>query len=69
MTKKCDTCDDFERVIKYLEKKLEDEREVSYSLYSALRKVVDDRNALLKKLGLTDMQWSLMGGACANDFE
>jgi hypothetical protein len=38
-------------------------------LSEALACAREDRAALLKRLGLTDREWSAMGGACAADFE
>ena len=35
----------------------------------ALERAVEDRNALLRRCGLTDSQWSAQGGASHTDFE
>lgn len=43
--------------------------EYADELREMLATAVADRAALLRRLGLTDAQWSASGGACESDFE
>jgi len=38
-------------------------------LREMLARAMEDRTAMLRRLGLTDAQWSSQGGACETDFE
>ena len=40
-----------------------------YEMEAMLGNAICDREALLTKLGLTDSQWSMQGGACWADLE
>lgn len=51
------------------QKQVEEESKSRDDASNALVRIREDRNALLARLGLTDREWSAMGGACEADFE
>ena len=52
-----------------MKKESEEATERADNYEAALSNAIEDRNALLHRLGMTDFQWSCQGGACETDME